>query len=231
TLPPPAADEIAPDPEPETVPIAGIIDRLRQGGLTMVFLGVLSIAGLSFILERFATLRRKRFLPPDLAAEVANRWKAEDYNGIRQVCASQPSTFARVIDALVRHRTCSTLELSALASDLASREMRLELQRCYPIAIIATLAPLLGLLGTVIGMIDSFEVVAIVGSLGDASLLAGGISKALVTTAVGLGLAIPMLGAYHFFRARASQYAMELETEIERIISLWFLSQAESTQA
>ena len=110
-----------------------------------------------------------------------------------------------------------------LAGDLAGRDMRRHLQRAYPIAVVATLSPLLGLLGTVVGMIESFEIVAIAGSLGDASLMAGSISKALVTTAGGLVIAIPALGLYHLFKSRTQGLTMQLEGEVHELLTAWFM--------
>ncbi len=87
---------------------------------------------------------------------------------------------------MVKHRDFSFNDIGTVAEDIVSREVRQEQQKAYPIAVIATLAPLLGLLGTVIGMINSFEAVALAGSMGDPSIMASDISFALVTTAMGL---------------------------------------------
>ena len=114
-------------------------------------------------------------------------------------------------------------ELSGIAGDIASREINNMTQRAYPIAVIGNLEPLLGLLGTIFGMIDVFDVVAVAGELGDPSMMADGISKALVTTAVGLVLAIPLLSAYHYFKNKANSYATDLESEITDLMTEWFL--------
>lgn len=112
-----------------------------------------------------------------------------------------------------------------LAGDIAGRDLRGHLQKAYPIAVAATVAPLLGLFGTVIGMIEAFEIVAIAGSLGDASLLAGSISKALVTTAAGLIIAIPALATYHYFKSRTHAFAMALESDVNELLTTWFMDQ------
>ncbi|OVE76412.1 hypothetical protein BVX97_01100, partial [bacterium E08(2017)] len=84
-------------------------------------------------------------------------------------------------------------------------------------------SPLLGLFGTVIGMIGAFDVVASAGEMGNASLMAGDIAKALVTTAGGLVVAMPMLGAYHLFRTRTQSLAILLEEDMAELFSAWFL--------
>jgi len=143
-------------------------------------------------------------------------------NAILAAVDKQPSVLGSAIRVLVRHRHLPGSDASALAGDEVSRLMRRHLQKAYPLAIVATLSPLLGLLGTVTGMIDAFEVVAIAGSLGDASLLASGIAKALVTTAFGLIVAIPALGLYHHFRSRTHELSLEVEEEAGELISEWF---------
>ncbi len=97
------------------------------------------------------------------------------------------------------------------AGDLAAIDLKRHLQKCYPLAIVATLAPLLGLLGTVIGMIESFHIIGATGNLSNPSLLAGSIAKALITTAGGLCVAIPALGLYHWFKSRLASYAVAID--------------------
>ncbi len=194
--------------------------------MTMVFLFLLSVTALTYTVERMVGLRQSRIYPEGLSEDAMVLWKKGDFAGLSELCAKRPSTLASVIDLFVRHRTSTPLELSTLAGDVAGRDMRAHLQRAYPLAVVATLAPLLGLLGTVVGMIESFEVVSIAGSLGDASMLAGGISKALVTTAAGLMLAVPALGLYHYFRSKTNTHAMALEGEVNQLLSSWFMEQA-----
>jgi biopolymer transport protein ExbB len=84
--------------------------------------------------------------------------------------------------------------------------------------VVATVAPIVGLLGTVVGMIEAFHVIAFTGGVGDASLLAGGISKALVNTAAGLAVALPSLAMHHFFRHRLVTSGLALEEQLERVL-------------
>jgi biopolymer transport protein ExbB len=129
-----------------------------------------------------------------------------------------PSVLGRVLAFVATHRHASAADVSAATGDISSREIRRHLQRAYPLAVVATLSPLLGLLGTVIGMIEAFDVVVLVG-MGDAQALAGGISKALITTMVGLTIAIPALFAYHAFKSRTNLFALTLEEEVTELIS------------
>ena len=79
------------------------------------------------------------------------------------------------------------------------------------------------LLGMILGMISTFETVAVAGSLGDATQLAGGISEALVTTGLGLAIAIPFLALYHFFKHRTASFGVLLEEEVTSLLSEWLM--------
>lgn len=205
------------------------MERLQQGGYTMFFLLFASVVAVTFSIERAVHLRRKAVYPDGLAEQADELWSRRRYDDIYALCDRYPSTLATIIRAFVRHRNCPSSELSVLAGDIAGRDMRAHLQKAYPIAVAATVSPLLGLFGTVIGMIEAFEIVAIAGSLGDASLLAGSISKALVTTAAGLVIAIPALSAYHFFKSRTNSLAMGLEGVVNELLSTWFMDKADDT--
>ena len=224
----PAAPEVkmepsVPEVEEEVIGSVSPAERIKQGGNTMYFLLALSVIALTFSLERAVRLRRGVVAPAGLVDEARDLWDEGKHDEILALCERRPSTLATIIDAFVRHRHCTSQELSMLAGDLAGRDMRRHLQRAYPIAVVATLSPLLGLLGTVVGMIDAFEIVAIAGSLGDASLMAGAISKALVTTAGGLVIAIPALGLYHLFKSRTQGLTMQLEGEVHELLTAWFM--------
>ena len=110
-----------------------------------------------------------------------------------------------------------------IAGDIASRELKDHMRRAYPLAVVATISPMLGLLGTIIGMIGAFDKIAMAGSLGDASLLGADIGKALITTGAGLTIAVPALALYHYFRSRVSLYGITLEEEASDLITSWYL--------
>jgi biopolymer transport protein ExbB len=196
--------------------------KLRQGGLTMVFLLLLSVAGLGYALERFVHLRSKAIVPPGLAERADKLWREGRYEEIENLPERHPSTLARVLAVIARHRDRSMVDVSMLSSDVASRELRRHVLKAYPLAVVYTAAPLLGLLGTVIGMIGAFDKVAAAGSLGDASLLGGDISKALITTGAGLTIAVPALILYHYFKSRTNLYAVMLEEEVGELLKSWF---------
>jgi biopolymer transport protein ExbB len=104
---------------------------------------------------------------------------------------------------------------------MISRMISRQNQRNYPLAVVATISPLLGLLGTIIGMIESFQKVALMGDTGDASILADSIGTALITTALGLMVAIPSLAAYHFFKSRINSFGIQLEESVDHLMAPW----------
>jgi len=158
-------------------------------------------------------------VPTGLVDEIVPLWQAARFEDLQQALARHRSVLAKAIGFLVAHRARWSAEvLGERAGELASRELRRQQQRAYPLAVVATVAPIVGLLGTVVGMIEAFHVIAFSGGMGDASLLAGGISKALINTAAGLSVALPALALHHFFRHRLAVGGLALEEQLERVL-------------
>lgn len=199
-----------------------LMDKLRGSGRTGVALFVISIVGFSFAFERVFNLRKAKVTPIGLAQQADDLWQKGEVEEAKQLGASSPSVLGQVIVALADHKDAAHSDVSTLAGDLASRKMRYHLQRAYPLAVVATISPLLGLFGTVYGMIGAFESVALAGEMGDPSIMAGDISFALITTALGLVIAVPALTAYHFFRIRTNMLALGLEEQMSHLVSRWF---------
>ncbi len=203
-------------------------EKLKQGGKTMWALGFLSVTGLTFALERLFRLRRGRIVPQGLADQANRLWQAGQIDQLEALCSKQPSTLGRIIRFIVRHRGNPVSDVSSTAGDLAAVELRSHLRRAYPLAVVGTLSPLLGLMGTVFGMIECFDVINITGELSDPSQLAGGISKALITTATGLVIAVPALGFYHYFKDRTNLYGDMLEQEVTDLMTSWLMKKEEA---
>ncbi len=198
-------------------------EEMGQGGATMWFLGALSVGLLAMIFERMVMLRQSRFTPEGLVTKVLPLFPKGDFAGVVKAADAQPSTLGRVIRFVVEHRDADREALMQGAGDIAGRELLDAEQRLAGISLIAGLAPLLGLLGTMIGMIEAFKLVEVFGDEGGASMLAGSISKALITTAAGLILAMPALLTHHIFKRKTQRVGKELEEAIERLFNAWFL--------
>ncbi len=160
--------------------------------------------------------------PEGLGDKADELWRAGKWDELQTLSEKSKSTLARIIGLIVDHRHSSMADVSLMAGDMASRDLRRHVQKAYPLAVVATVSPLLGLLGTVIGMIGAFDKVSAAGSLGDASLLGGDISKALITTAAGLTIAVPALILYHYFKSRTNLFALMLEDEVGELIRVWY---------
>jgi biopolymer transport protein ExbB len=194
-----------------------LASQLMEGGTGVVMIGALSVLALAVSFERLANFRASRVAPQELADEALGLWRDGDYQALAARAAEDHSSLARVLEFLAGHPRLPIETLSARAADIASTELRLQQQKAYALNVVATIAPIVGLLGTVVGMIEAFHVIAFNG-MGDPTLLAGGISKALVNTAAGLSVALPSLAMHHFFRNRMVNIGITLERQLGRLL-------------
>jgi biopolymer transport protein ExbB len=200
-----------------------LIDRFRQSGQTGWIQVGLSVFGAGFIIERFARLRRSAIVPRGLMERAKLLWTQGKFAELEKLGTAEPSTLARVISFMTKHRHHPASDISSTANDLVTGEMDAHAQRAYPVGVVATLEPLLGLMGMVLGMIESFEKVALAGALGNPAQLAAGISEALTTTALGIGLAIPFLAFFHYFRNRTHYFQNILEGNVTELTIDWLI--------
>jgi len=195
------------------------LQQLAAGGAGIWVIAALSVLSIAVALERLHRFRPSAVVPPTLADEVLPLWREGRFDELGALLARNGSVFARTLRFALDHRARWPAEvLAQRAGEVASRALRAQQQRAYPLAVVATVAPIVGLLGTVVGMIEAFHVIAFTGGVGDASLLAGGISKALVNTAAGLAVALPSLAMHHFFRHRLVTSGLALEEQLERVL-------------
>ena len=182
------------------------------GGWVMWPLMVCSAIALAIILERFWTLRRRAVLPPGLGQEV-REWAAQHKLDPAHVEALRSnSALGELLAAAleVRHRPREIIK--ERVEDIGRHVVHQMERFLNTLGTIAGIAPLLGLLGTVIGMIRMFLSILEHG-VGDVTQLAGGIGQALITTAAGLVVAIPALMFYRYFRGRVIEYVVEMEKQ------------------
>jgi len=200
-----------------------IVEQAAEGGAAIVVTLGLSILFLAVSIERLMHFRARAIVPAGLVERVKPLWAAQDFTRLQQLLADEDSTLARVIAYMLAHRQDGYAIVNNGAGDIASMELRHHQQKAYPLAIVATVAPIVGLLGTVVGMIDAFHVIAFSEGMGNPALLAGGISKALINTAAGLCVALPALGMHHFLKNRQAFFGLALEKQINGLINEWFL--------
>ncbi len=190
--------------------LGSLFEKTVAGGLLMIPIGACSILLLAFALERAIVLRRSRLSPKGLVRGVEDALRRGDLDRAASLCDGAPSSFAAAIGAGLARRSEGPGEVEKAIEAGAQREINGLRKNLRAFSVITTAAPLLGLLGTVQGMIQVFDVVAAQGALGNASLLSGGISTALVTTFAGLTVAIPSLLCHQFFTARIQRFADEV---------------------
>ena len=201
-----------------------VVGYIKMGGVIMMVHIFMSILALAAIIERFVNLRKKRIVPDELAPKALELWKNKKFAEINNLCAKDKSILARVIETLLEQRgNHDVSQVKMFAEDKASRELRLESRRATIISVIATLSPLVGLFGTVVGLMRAFMTVAQVGEMGDPAVLADDIGMALITTVSGLTLAIPAMFIYSHFRSRIGLFAVLLEEEVAALVNAWFV--------
>ncbi len=190
-----------------------------RGGIAMWPLLVCSIAGVAIIMERAWALRRRQVISPTLAAVIEKRPATpEQTDTLRQLSESDGTVLGRLLQAVFAHASLPKTEnveaMQALARQIVGRMER----GLTTLSLIAELGPLLGLLGTVIGMVQLFEDVAKKG-LGDPAMISRGIYEALTATMTGLGIAIPALIAYMYLRRRIEVLVLELERHTNELLT------------
>lgn len=179
--------------------------------LVYILLVTTSIVGLTFIIERGLALRWARVLPPRVEAAVEACWKPEDLPRLKQACQQSPSPLSRLLLHAVEHLHWPRAETEDALQTLARHEIvRLE-RGLVVLEIIVGIAPLLGLVGTIAGMMTLFADIGMVG-LHDAAKLARGIALILNATLMGLLIAIPALIAWCYYTKKVELLAVEMET-------------------
>ncbi len=185
---------------------------VKSGGWLMVPILLASMIALGIILERFWTLRRKSVIPAELGEQVISWAKSQKLDQSHLDVLRGSSALGRVLAAALRNRHRTRAIMKEAVED-TGRHVVHGLERFLnTLGTIAGVSPLLGLLGTVIGMIEVFTSILSHG-VGNANLLAGGISKALITTAAGLTVAIPSYFFYRYFRGRVAAYVVDMEEQ------------------
>ena len=199
-----------------TVPTAGrLTDLLRRGGLLMIPIGICSFILVVFVFERFISLRKGRIIPGHFTKRFLEQLRDGQLtqNAALAICDKNNSAMADVFRAGVAKWGKPAVEVEQAVLDEGERTSNRLRKYLRLINGVATVCPLLGLLGTVFGMIHAFDSIASTSGSGvdQASLTATGISQALITTAAGLSVAIPALIAYLFFSSRADKHVMEID--------------------
>lgn len=196
-----------------------MFELLKAGGILMVPILFCSVLALAIILERFWSLRDSRIAPPDVLNELWRWIKKKELNGKRLKTLQASSPMGRVLASGLLNAKHGREVMKESIEHEASQVVH-QLERFLnPLGTVATITPLLGLLGTVIGMIKVFAEIQLAG-VGNAGNLAGGISEALITTASGLSVAIPALIAHRYFIRRVDALVVNMEQEAIKLVEV-----------
>jgi biopolymer transport protein ExbB len=196
-----------------------VIDILVKGGVFMYPIILCSIIALAVFLERLWVLRRKQILPPEFVRHVEDLLKKEKVSEALFLCQGDTSSIARIFLAGLQNAGRGMWLVKESVEERGGREAVILEKRVGILATLANLTPLLGLLGTVSGMIKTFNVISVQG-VGNPAPLAGGIAEALITTAAGLCVAIPTLVGHRIIKDKAQSLIFEMEESSIKIVEI-----------
>ncbi len=196
-----------------------MLEIVKSGGWLMVPIILCSIISLAIIAERAWALQKKRICPSHLLAQIWTWIKKGELNKekIKQLQAGSP--LGRILAAGLNNRRYDRAVMKE-AIEETGRQVVIELERFLnTLGTIAVITPLLGLLGTVIGMIKVFTAITLQG-VGNAADLSGGISEALITTAAGMAVAIPSLIFYRYYQRKVDELVISMEQESLKLVEV-----------
>lgn len=216
----PPADAPPPQAEEAGWEMPSVITKIAQGGWLMIPLGICSLIVITLSFERMIALRRGRVIPRPFVRRFTEC--VEDgqlsYDEATELCEEFDCPVAEVFRAAVRRWGRPMFEIEQAVMDAGDRVADGLKRFVRVFHAISNVAPLLGLLGTVLGMIEAFETISTQESLGRPELLASGISVALMTTAGGLSVAIPAYLAYMYFSSKSDNYLGEIDRLCQRVV-------------
>jgi biopolymer transport protein ExbB len=209
-------------PASEISPVLDAVrDLLQAGGPVVAILLAMSIVALAIILVKVWQFRSARLGDRRPAREALALYRAGDTSAALARLAGQRNPVAQLLDRAIRGQQRGVPEGRVREEVMRSGGDMLEALRAYfrPLEVIASLAPLLGLFGTVLGMIKAFQQLAEAGNQVDPSVLSGGIWEALLTTAVGLAVAIPVVALLNWLESRVERVAHEFDSTVTQIFT------------
>lgn len=201
---------------PDAVQVQSIWDFIEKGGIMMIPLGICSLIMIAVTIERLIVLRKGSIIPPGFLKDLEREMdRTEDNKAVLEFCNRNGSALAAVCAAGLKRRGMSLELIERHVSEAGEREVFKLRKYLRSLAVIAAIAPLMGLTGTIFGMIKAFQTVAVsADALGKTEMLATGIYEAMITTAAGLLVAIPALICYHFLSAKIEKRVAEMDALI-----------------
>ena len=203
---------------------SNILAFIDAGGVMMAPIGCAAVIGIAILVERLVALRYSKVLPGDFVVQCKTLVSKGDYAEALSVCEQSDTPAARLVGTAMRYRTRSRSEIKERLEELGRQEAASLEKHTEMLGTVAQASPLMGLLGTVLGMISTFEDIRAQGGsngLGETEMaanLAGGISEALISTMAGLSVGIPALIAFRWLLTRIDRRVMDLEALCTRVL-------------
>ncbi len=192
-------------------------EMILAGRYMMIPIALASLVGLTVIIERMLVLRQTRIIVPEIAEAVETLAVGKDLSVAVAICERRPGPFANIVRAGLDHADNDWTIMRDVLEEAGRQEANLLTRRLGILETVAAVSPLLGLLGTVLGMIRVFATISLAG-LGNPETLSSGISEAMVTTAAGLIIGIPALVSYNWLTGRADRIIFELEFYSSKVL-------------
>lgn len=196
-----------------------MLELVIKGGMFMYPIIFCSVVALAVFIERLWILRRKHIIPDEFIHQVRELLRKQKISEAIFLCQNDESSIAKIFLAGLRSAQKGMWLVKEAIEERGSREAQILEKNVGILSTIANLTPLLGLLGTVSGMIKTFNAISVHG-IGNPAPLAGGIAEALITTATGLCVAIPTLVCYRFLKDKANSLIFEMEENSIKLVDL-----------
>ncbi len=193
-------------------------ETIMQGGVIGFVIIGLSIAALALTIEHFMTIKRDALVPPELLGHLESLFEDEEYEEAMTLCESAPNFLTNVIAAGLPRIGQPYEQIEAAMQEAGEQEAVKLHQKISYLSLIGNISPMLGLFGTVMGMIVAFNIIAKSQGAPSPADLANGIQIALVTTFLGLFVAIPTVSAYFYFRNKVIRIVMEVGQIAEELM-------------
>jgi biopolymer transport protein ExbB len=187
-----------------------LLSIFEKGGVMMYPILFSSVLMLGIAIERLYNLRRKNVINSDFLNNVRSQWDWKDIKKTLQLCNTFDNSLSRILKVGVLRVGGKLDEIERAIEGAGQHEASLMNSNLRVLGAVANITPMMGLLGTVLGMIKAFNVISLSGT-GSPGLVASGISEALITTAAGMAVGIPALALYHYFRGKIDRYVFEME--------------------
>ncbi|MCB1181801.1 MotA/TolQ/ExbB proton channel family protein [bacterium] len=192
-------------------------EMILAGRYMMIPIAIASLVGMTVIIERILVLRQGRIVRPEIASAVETLSASPDLSTAYATCDRHPGPFANIVRAGLDHADNDWTIIRDVLEEAGRQEATRLTRRLGILETVAAVSPLLGLLGTVLGMIRVFATISLAG-LGNPETLSSGISEAMVTTAAGLIIGIPALVAHNWLNGRADRIIFDLEFYSSKVL-------------